>query len=54
MLSTGTIGYQHDFQNSLLGSYYDHDQAYLSWTQLIWRFTGLPAPPVLRTCAIKA
>ena len=40
MLSTGTIGYQHDFQNSLLGAYYDEDMAYLSWTQLIWRFTG--------------
>lgn len=40
MLSTGTLGYQHDFQNSLLGSYYDLDQVYLSWTQLIWRFTG--------------
>lgn len=40
MLSTGTIGYQHDFQNSLLGAYYDEDLAYLSWTQLVWRFTG--------------
>lgn len=40
MLSTGTIGYQHDFVNSLLGSYYDEDTAYVSWTQLIWRFTG--------------
>jgi len=40
MLSTGTIGYQHDFQNSLLGAYYDEDMVYLSWTQLIWRFTG--------------
>ena len=40
MLSTGTIGYQHDFQNSLLGAYYDEDLAYISWTQLIWRFTG--------------
>lgn len=40
MLSTGVIGYQHDFQNSLLGAYYDLDRAYLSWTQLVWRFTG--------------
>jgi hypothetical protein len=40
MLSTGTIGYRHDFQNSLLGSYYDQDAAYVSWTQLVWRFTG--------------
>jgi len=40
MLSTGVIGYQHDFQNSLLGAYYDEDLAFLSWTQLIWRFTG--------------
>jgi hypothetical protein len=40
ILSTGTIGYQHDFQNSLLGSYYDQDTAYVSWTQLVWRFTG--------------
>lgn len=40
LLSTGEIGYRHDFQNSLLGSYYDEDTAYLSWTQLIWRFTG--------------
>jgi hypothetical protein len=40
MLSTGTLGYDHDFVNSLLGSYYDMDTVYLSWTQLIWRFTG--------------
>lgn len=40
LLSTGVIGYQHDFQNSLLGSYYDVDMAYISWTQLIWRFTA--------------
>jgi hypothetical protein len=24
----------------LLGSYYDLDAVYVSWTQLIWRFTG--------------
>lgn len=40
MLSTGTLFYSHDFQNSLLGSYYDMDSAGLSWTQLVWRFTG--------------
>jgi hypothetical protein len=40
ILSTGTLGYRHDFVNSTLGSYYDLDTAYLSWTQLIWRFTG--------------
>jgi hypothetical protein len=40
ILSTGTLGYTHDFQNSLLGSYYDLDTVYLSWVQLIWRFTG--------------
>jgi hypothetical protein len=40
LLSTGTIGYTHDFQNSLLGAYYDLDMVWLSWTQLIWRFTA--------------
>jgi hypothetical protein len=40
MLSTGAIGYQHDFVNSLLGAYYDEDMVYLSWSQLVWRFTG--------------
>jgi hypothetical protein len=40
ILSTGTLGYDHDFVNSLLGSYYDVDMVYLTWTQLIWRFTG--------------
>jgi hypothetical protein len=40
ILSTGQLGYQHDFINSLLGSYYDEDAVYASWTQLIWRFTG--------------
>jgi hypothetical protein len=38
--STGSIGYHHDFVNSLLGSYYDLDSAFLSWTQGLWRFTG--------------
>ena len=40
ILSTGTLGYQHDFQNSLLGSYDDTDRVFLTWSQLIWRFTG--------------
>jgi hypothetical protein len=40
MLSTGAIGYQHDFQNSLLGAYYDEDMVYVTWSQLVWRFTG--------------
>jgi hypothetical protein len=40
VLSTGVLGYEHDFQNSLLGSYYDVDMVYVSWTQLVWRFTG--------------
>jgi hypothetical protein len=40
LLSAGTIGYQHDFQNSLLGAFYDVDQAYVSWSQQIWRFNG--------------
>jgi hypothetical protein len=40
LLSSGAVGYEHDFQNSLLGSYYDLDTVYVSWTQLVWRFTG--------------
>src|SRR5262249_24499173 len=40
LLSTGTLGYVHDFQNSLLGAWYDEDMVYISWLQLIWRFTG--------------
>jgi hypothetical protein len=40
LLSSGTLGYNHDFVNALLGSYYDMDQVYISWTQLVWRFTG--------------
>ena len=40
VLSTGTLGYRHDFANSVLGSYYDVDQVYIGWSQLIWRFTG--------------
>jgi hypothetical protein len=37
---TGVLGYKHDFANSLLGSYYDLDMAYLGWSQLMWRITG--------------
>jgi hypothetical protein len=40
LTSNVTIGYKHDFANSLLGSYYDVDSAFLAWTQLIWRITG--------------
>jgi hypothetical protein len=40
MLSTGTLGYKHDFQNSLLGSFYDLDSVYIGWAQLMWRITG--------------
>ena len=40
ILSTGVVGYKHDFANSLLGDYYDVDQVYVAWTQVIWRFTG--------------
>ena len=40
LLSTGILGYKHDFVNSLLGSYYDVDMVYLGWTQLIWRLSA--------------
>jgi hypothetical protein len=40
ILSTGGLGYHHDFLNSLLGDYYDLDAVYVSWAQVIWRFTG--------------
>jgi hypothetical protein len=40
VFSSGAIGYAHDFANSLLGSFFDSDRAWLSWTQQIWRFTG--------------
>jgi hypothetical protein len=40
ILSTGTLGYKHDFVNSLLGSFYDLDTVYIGWAQLIWRFTA--------------
>ncbi len=40
ILSSGSIGYKHDFANSLVGSYYDFDMVYIGWTQLLWRFTG--------------
>jgi hypothetical protein len=40
LLSVGALGYKHDFANSLLGESYDGDSVFLSWTQLIWRFTA--------------
>src|SRR5439155_22222233 len=40
ILSTGALGYRHDFLNSLLGAYYDLDAVYISWAQVIWRFTA--------------
>jgi hypothetical protein len=43
LLSTGNIGYKYDFANSLLGAYYQAHQAYINWTQLIWRFTAAVA-----------
>jgi hypothetical protein len=36
--AAATLAYRHDFQNSLLGSYYDLDTASVSWAQLLWRF----------------
>jgi hypothetical protein len=39
ILSTGTVGYKHDFSNSLVGTYYDMDAVTASWAQVIWRFT---------------
>jgi len=38
MLSTGALGYRHDFTNSLLGSFYDVDAVYISWSQYFWKF----------------
>lgn len=40
VFSTGVLGYRHEFVNSLLGSYYDQDQAYIGWSQQIWRVRG--------------
>jgi len=40
VLSTGSLGYRHDFTNALLGEYYDLDSAFISWSQLMWRFIG--------------
>lgn len=34
------VGYRHDFVNSLLGTYYDLDTAFISWAQQLWRFLG--------------
>jgi hypothetical protein len=41
MLSTGALGYKHDFMNSLLGAFYDFDMVYISWAQDFWRIHGL-------------
>jgi hypothetical protein len=40
MLTTASLGYRHDFANSLLGSYYDLDYVYAGVEQAIWRFIG--------------
>jgi hypothetical protein len=40
LLSTGSIGYKFDYANSLVGAYYNAHQTWLSWTQLIWRFSA--------------
>lgn len=40
ILSTGTLGYRHDFANALVGSYYDVDSVFVNWVQLIWRFVA--------------
>jgi hypothetical protein len=40
LLSIGSIGYRYDFANALLGAFYNSHQVYISWTQLIWRFTA--------------
>jgi hypothetical protein len=40
ILSSGGIGYKHDFVNALLGNYFDIDTVYASWSQAIWRFTA--------------
>ncbi len=39
-LGTATLGYRHDFLNTLLGVYADIDSVQASWTQQIWRFSG--------------
>jgi hypothetical protein len=40
LLSSGAIGYRYDFANALLGSYQNMHQVFITWTQLIWRFTA--------------
>jgi len=40
VLSDGALGYRHDFNNSLVGTYYDTDSVYISWAQQIWRFSA--------------
>ncbi len=38
IMSTGTLGYKHDFNNSLVATYFDTDTVFVSWAQQIWRF----------------
>jgi hypothetical protein len=38
-LSAATLGYKHDFVNSLLGAYFDLDSLSVSYSQLIYRLT---------------
>ncbi len=35
------LGYHHDFANSLLGSYYNVDGVFASWSQHIWRLNTM-------------
>ncbi len=39
LMTTGSIGYQYDFANSLLGSYDSSHKVFIGIAQLIWRFT---------------
>jgi hypothetical protein len=40
LMSSGSIGYKYDFTNALLGSYQNNHQVFITWAQLIWRFTA--------------
>jgi hypothetical protein len=35
-----SLGYRHDFAQSLIGTYYELNSAYLALSQLLWRITG--------------
>lgn len=39
-LSTSTLAYRHDFENTLLGVYANFDNISISWMQQIWRFAA--------------